>query len=170
MFIRPQNFRKMYLVSPIVVNGMCFRPLQRRCMTSSLQLHPWAVSPSQKVGPHLAGPAGQLSLQTSEKALRRPTTPSERYILKFILWKTMVQPFCSYRLCIKLQIFCTLCSPGSDWHGSDPVWCSIPWPRTKGPASRRGRRPAADPPHCGPSFNCGLWSHLQPARGHAEPN
>lgn len=170
MLLRPQNFRKIYLVSPIVVNGMYFRPLQRRCTTSSLQLHPWAVLPSQKVGPHPAGPAGLLSLQTLEKALRRPMTLSERYVLKYILWKTMARPFCSYRLCIKLPIFWTLCSPGSDRHSSDPVRCSIPRPRTKGTAWRRGRRPATDPPHCGPSFNCGLWSHLQPAWGHAEPN
>lgn len=48
--------------------------------------------------------------------------------------------------------------------------CSIPRPRTERSPRSRGRRPAADPAHCSPTFNSGLWSHLQSAGWHEKPD
>jgi len=64
----------------------------------------------------------------------------------------------------------TLCSPGSDRHGSDFVWCSIPWPRTEGSPWSRWRCPATDPAYRCPTLDSRVRSYLQPARWHAEPD
>lgn len=91
-------------VTPLLMS-VCFsyRPQQRQCMTSYLQLHPWTASPSQKAGPPPAGPAELLSPQTSEKVWQRPTTPSERCVLKVAFSKFIMEPSTAHAIILPLS-------------------------------------------------------------------
>lgn len=112
--------KKKDLLSPVVfifLDCVPCRPLQRRCMTSSLPLRPWAVWPSQRVAPHPAGPAGLFSQLTSERAWPRPTTPSERCVLQ----KNTLQLFSSHWACANPNMF--FFTPSREW-STQPRRCA----------------------------------------------